>query len=95
MSNNNFDTLARNFLKANKNSIPGIDKYMSLLDSEDGKKLLGQLSTSGGDTLKKNAEKAAMGDKDATKQLIKSLLGGKEGRELAAKVMEIKKSMDN
>ena len=95
MGNNNFDSIARDFLAANKNSIPGIDKYMSLLDSDEGKRLLGQLSASGGDTLKKNAEKAASGDKNATKQLIKSLLGGKEGRELAAKVMEIKKSMDD
>ena len=95
MGNNNLDALARDFLAANKNTIPGLDKYMGILDSDEGKRLLGQLSAAGGDTLKKNAERAASGDKYATKQLIKTLLGGKEGRELAARVMEIKKSMDN
>jgi len=94
MGNNNFDALAKDFLSANKNAIPGLDKYMGILDTDEGKRLLGQLSAIGGDSLKRNAEKAAKGDKEATGQLIRTLLGGKEGRELAARVMEIKKSVD-
>lgn len=90
MSNYNLETLARDFLAANKDSIPGIEKYMGILDTAEGKKLLAQLSASGGDTLKKSAEKAASGDGEATKQLVKTLLSSKEGRALAAQVMEIK-----
>lgn len=92
MSNNNLESLAKSFLSKNKDSIPGIDKYIGILESAEGKKLLGQLSASGGDSLKDAAQKAAEGDAFATKKLIQSIMSSEEGRALAAKVMEVSKS---
>jgi hypothetical protein len=92
VSNNNLESLAKNFLNKNKASIPGIDKYLGILESDEGKKLLEQLSASGGDSLKDAAEKAADGDAAATQNLIRTVMGSKEGRALAAQIMEISKN---
>ncbi|MCL2080696.1 MAG: hypothetical protein FWH16_01205 [Oscillospiraceae bacterium] len=91
MSNSNLEFLAKNLLAKGKNTVPGIDKYMGILDTEEGKRLLGQLSANGGDSLKSAAQKAAGGDTAATKDLIKTILSSKEGKALAAQVMEINK----
>lgn len=91
MSNNNLESLAKSFLTKNKGSIPGIDKYLGILETSEGKKLLGQLSANGGDSLKQAAEKAADGDAAATKQLIQTILSSKEGKALASQIMDINK----
>jgi hypothetical protein len=92
VSNNNLESLAKSFLSKNKDSIPGIDRYLGILESDEGKKLLSQLSASGGDSLKDAAQKAADGDVGATKNLIQTVLSSKEGRALAAQIMEISKN---
>ncbi len=88
---NQLESLARSFLASSKGSIPNMEKYMGILDSAEGKKLLQALSANGGDALKQSAQQAASGDAAATKRLISSLLSSKEGAALAAQVMAISK----
>ncbi|MCL1819747.1 MAG: hypothetical protein FWG36_03715 [Oscillospiraceae bacterium] len=91
MSNNNLESLAKNLLEKGKSSIPGLDKYMGILESAEGKRLLGQLSASGGESLTDAAKKAADGDSEATKKLIQTIMTSKEGRDLARQIMDMGK----
>lgn len=60
-----------------------------LANSQEGKQLLNALAGRGGDALKKAAQNAAQGDKDAASSLIAGLLSTKEGADLAKKVMTL------
>ena len=88
---NPLESIAKSFLESNKKGIPNIDKYLGIMNSPEGRLLLGALSEKGGDSMKRSAQKAASGDTDAAKSLISQLLTSSEGRELAKQVMDIYK----
>lgn len=68
--------------------LENLDKFQKILDSAEGKKLLANLASGGGDALKKAAEQAKNGDKNAAKMLLTSLLQTKEGAALVSQIID-------
>lgn len=68
--------------------LENLDKFQKILDTAEGKKLLANLASGGGDALKKAAEKAKNGDKQAAKMLLTSLLQTKEGAALVSQIID-------
>ena len=82
---------AQELLSKHKGKI-GMEAIARIMDSDQGKALLKQLSGEGGDALKNAAAAAATGDKGAAGRLVASLLSTKEGQTLAAQIMEMVKN---
>ncbi len=74
-----------------KKAIGDIDKYKSLIDSKEGKALLGGISDSGKETIKQAASAAAAGNADSAKRLIMNMLSTPEGSALAKQAMQLYK----
>ncbi len=68
--------------------LQNLDKFQKILDTAEGKKLLANLASGGGDALKKAAEQARDGDKHAAKMLLTSLLQTKEGATLVSQIID-------
>ena len=68
--------------------LENLDKFQKILDTAEGKKLLANLASGGGDALKKAAEQAKNGDKNAAKMLLTSLLQTKEGATLVSQIID-------
>ncbi|MBE6915483.1 MAG: hypothetical protein E7471_02485 [Ruminococcaceae bacterium] len=68
--------------------LENLDKFQKILDTAEGKKLLANLASGGGDALKKAAEQAKNGDKNAAKMLLTSLLQTKEGAALISQIID-------
>ena len=65
MANNDFETLARALLagRQGQNAAGALDKFSTLLKTEDGQRLLTLLASGGADTIKTAAQAALRGDK--------------------------------
>ncbi len=68
--------------------LQNLDKFQKILDTAEGKKLLANLASGGGDALKKAAEQARDGDKNAAKRLLTALLQTKEGATLVSQIID-------
>ncbi len=62
-----------------------------LVSGKEGRALLQSLAGSGGDALKRSAEGALKGDKDAASRLVAGLLSTREGADLVQKMMKLMK----
>ena len=60
-----------------------------LLSGQEGKAILQSLAGNGGDALKRSAENALKGDKDAANRLVSSLLSTREGTDLVQKIAKL------
>ena len=65
----------------------------ALMESQEGKALLRQLSGEGGDALKRAAAAAADGDRGSVQRLLISLMSSREGQALARQVKEMGKKL--
>ena len=68
--------------------LENLDKFQKILDSAEGKKLLANLASGGGDALKKAAEQAKNGDNNAAKMLLTSLLQTADGAKLVSQIID-------
>ncbi|MDR1693342.1 MAG: hypothetical protein LBR72_08295, partial [Oscillospiraceae bacterium] len=68
-----------------------INQISGIMDSPEGKALLGQLNGPGGGAMKDAASKAADGDTAALSELLRSVMATEEGRSVAKQVMSMKK----
>lgn len=71
--------------------LSNLDKFQKILEGPEGKKLLANLASGGGDALKQAAESAKDGDKNAAKTLVASLLQTKDGAALVSQIIDIVK----
>ena len=76
-----------------KRAMENIGDVKGLVDSQEGKAILNQLSDQNAAHVKKAADAAAAGDTAAAKQLLSKVLSTKEGATLARQVMEMVKKM--
>ena len=87
------ELLARALLASSEGGkiLANLDKFQKILDRPEGKQLLSSLAEGGGDALKKAANDAKNGDKNAAKILLTSLLQTKDGAALISRIIDIVK----
>jgi len=75
--------------KKNGNSSDQFQKISDSLNTPQGRMLLKQISTTGGDALKNAAGKAAQGNVEPMKSLIANLMSTKEGLSLMRQIIDL------
>lgn len=90
---NDMEILARALLSSKEGAkiLGNLDRFQKILETPEGKSLLGNLAGDGGDALKRAAESAKTGNKDAAKALLGSLLQTKEGAALVSQIIDLVK----
>lgn len=88
-----FEALARSLLGNSQcgKSAANIDKYAKILSSPEGKKIVSNLTSDGGEVLKKAASGMKNGDMNAAKSVLSSIMSSKEGAELVSKIIDASK----
>ncbi|GEM_PF-4572194 len=59
-----------------------LDKISTMVNSDEGRRLLKSVGGEGGNAIKIAAEQAAVGDTDAAKRLVTTLMSTEDGRRL-------------
>ena len=90
---NDFEALARSLIGNSQSGKTGanLDKYAKLLASPEGRKIVSELTSDGGETLKKAASGLKNGDMKAANSVLSAIMSSKEGTELVSKIIAASK----
>ena len=85
---NDMENLARALLAGmqGQKSAKSLEKFQTLLKTEDGRRLLNLLANGGADTIKSAAQAALAGDEAGARAAMMKLLSTREGAQLAQKL---------
>ena len=88
---NEYENLAKVLMASPQGAkiVKSLDKLNAIVNTDNGRQLIGMLASEGGDAIKNAAAAAANGDQDQARVLLSTLLQSPEGAQLAAKIIEV------